>query len=1109
MRVKKFILRVFSLGVVFSIFNANTLRAEDIPFDIRLQRVYEFFEEKKEKYNSEYKGSLDFLIKNDFTITDECFKKIKKDDGAPLVIDLFEGDNLIIALKKVIEFYSNTDNVKKDNNFIFYTKEFNTINMSDKFNKDLTDKFSNILKALDGKNLDSEKNESDDAYYFRLRDAREPLAEVCDFIKKTPTGVKTYESLVKFIKGVIIIINTLEASVMAEKILEEKRADIEGEMVRTTFTKSVSASVGILATPVIGTKIGLNYEFKKGRGSDSLYQISHKAGLSGGITIGIPSKIVSLSASANVSGDITKAALFFSIEQMLDSGKLRKGDQGIIDESIFYELVNSRDKLQKSEKALLSIFSSDIEGFLRILQIIPLNVYVRWPQITRVEAPMSSLSGTLAAELGLEIDFAVKAGFSVTPHYTNTVFRKSCPFLSLIDENCLPVGNLKIEDIKEIIGEKYNISGKILDQMRKQEQEAYELKASLKTQNELEEKQSKLEEKQNKLIGKLGGIYLDSKSNILKGTHKKNKENTEKKVALDKKLKACKKELRALEKKLRELKNKLKNVGMYSNKEVVYLFSYVLTNICDYLSILKNLAALEAELDNHNNSNHKGLTLDVKMKNPDQDKEIKELETLKHEYEKKLGVKGRLEVFKTYVLTAAIFRSMIKPDNDDKSESQAANKAIFLSKKVFMELENLSSFLEFSKNKKSRSGDFTYSSSHISDIGFSAKFLLNSLKSDDFKIPLNLFKNNSFSFIYDYHNISGSPFSDENGKYMSFSLKLPFNSIKSGINLIKKIIEKVKNKTDNSDDEKDKQVDFNLTEEFLNDASVILGTIVGSISSDIVREIGLPYMPTTDNKDILGNVINGIMPNFLAENGLSISSLSISSLMPSLSLIITNSTIRIDKSDANSPKPVPLPGLGIFKRSESKYMKECTTCSLAYSKPYKFSKYEQTTKVLGTQTLSHIISRFNAWQMGVYKENSISTAWNSLKAKNRNEFMKIINNLGHNYGNGEFDVVSEPKLNVLYELQCIYNDILSNNTLDDNNMLDGINIDQIFENLINKCQDCLACEYEKAALNKPNEAEVEQSKCLNEALKALDKVFMLNYKYNFKRHFDEKLKIKE
>ncbi|MDR0351120.1 MAG: hypothetical protein LBH49_00495 [Puniceicoccales bacterium] len=898
--------------------------AENMPFDVRLQRISEFFE--KNDYKGEYKRSLKSLIDDGFTITDECFEKIKNDTNIPLIVDLFEGDNLIIALKKVIDFYKDPD-VENKNNFIF-REILGSIN----FKTSLNEKFSKVLEILNEK---EEADEKSDPYFEKLCKIRKSLKEICSFIEGN-NSTTIYNSLAKFINGVVKITNTIEASVIAAKILEESREEIENELIKTGVHKTKSLKKDIPTVPgICNAEIGASYEFKKDEGSDSLYQISRKGGVSFGLNFGIPSKIVALSAS--ISGEMAYDSLFFSIEQMLDAEKLEKEDiQGCVDEGLFVSLLDSRKKLQQKEEKLLSIFSNDIEDFLKMLKVIPIDVHVRWPRITRADGAISGISGSLAAALSLEIEFAIDAGFEVKPSYTNTVYQKSCTFLSLLSDDCSPVDNLSVKDIKNVI--KVN----------------------------------------NKIYGSL------------------------------------------IKKQLKDDKN--------LNQKILFMTYLILGELRNYISILKSLSKLN-------------------KKSKDKKNLEKSLTELKHKHENELGVKGRLNVFKTYILLSVVLSDMVKNNKiSTESELKAGEEANSLFKKMFIELENLSLLLEFSKDKKSVAGRFTHSSEHLHDLGISATLALGSIFPVDF---LNKF---SISFAWNYHKILGGPFLDKNGRYITYELKVPFSLVnKEEFSIaMYKIIEKI----NGFDKKNEKSLNFSkIMSNFLKEAS-----------------------------SMAPKVVNNIVKNS-----------SLSDIATLGSMTISRSFMEIEKTNNDSlDKIKPLPGLEsvIFKRSKSTFKKNYTR----YLSRMLGGRI-MIIRHLSSKTLGYVASRFNAWQIGIADKDSMSTLWNSLKSKNEKVFKKIINNIGCNYTENEVIkekvIKEEKKSNLLYELQCIYNDILENENINDSVKNE---INEVFGELLESCKNF--------SKNKDQSDETLNT-ILAKALDNLDHVLMLNYKYNFKAHFDK------
>jgi hypothetical protein len=194
---------------------------------------------------------------------------------------------------------------------------------------------------------------------------------------------------------------------------------------------------------------------KQGIGANSLYEISRSGNLSIGIGAKAPEDVASISCQAGAT--LTYTTLFHSIEQLLDSGQL----EGIISEETAQKL-SERSASQNAEKQLLSVLGSDVEGFLKMIDVVPLDTHVEWPHLTKAEAPMTSiaLSGTLAASA--EVKSFTQLGMEISGSYSGTIYQKPHSFLSLLDDDGRLTDNLTAEDIKRIIGKQYDFSKKLL-----------------------------------------------------------------------------------------------------------------------------------------------------------------------------------------------------------------------------------------------------------------------------------------------------------------------------------------------------------------------------------------------------------------------------------------------------------------------------------------------------------------------------------------------------------------------------------------------------------------------------------------------------------------------
>ncbi|MDR0715238.1 MAG: hypothetical protein LBF25_00420 [Puniceicoccales bacterium] len=850
-----------------------------------------------------------------------------------LKLNLSNGCTLAAVTKRAFEFFlnpKNSPNHLTNMPFIFGPYHLPEVIQN---NPELKFKLQEIVEHLD--TFPRETSAKEDCL-SKLHEMRSLLKEAYNLVAHD-TNITADNAFAKFIQGNIKTINVIIADSVAKKVLQEIRSQSEAELLKTNTASSVAVESSVGWGP-FSLSISGSLDTKQGIGENSLYEISRSGNLSIGVGAKAPEDVLSISCQAGAT--LTYTILFHSIEQLLDAGEL----QGTISEETSQKL-SKRSELQNAEKQLLSVMGSDVEGFLKMIGIIPLGTYVEWPHLTKAEAPMTSIAigGELA--MSAEVKSFTKLGMKISKSYTGTTYRKSHSFLSLLDSDGHPADNLTAKDIKRIIGKQYDFSKKLLGSLVEN--------ASV-----------------------LAPIYI--LSGDLRGY-----------VSVVQELAALEQSKNSKQEKLASLKK---------------------------LQDSKGIEKLKQEIK--------------KLKQG-----IKELKERKHGYESRLSPhhtltsEGRLGVLKTYIVTAAALSQYAKTTEE-----------IALCKKMFLELKKLESLLEFSKDEKSRSGTFIKNANHsLTTSGISGTM-----------------KVDKCSITCDYNEYSDSPFLDENGRYLSFTVTIPSSSIGSAT--IQTIKDHMSRKA--------------LTGEEFGDR----------IAGDI-KHIATDALNWTETLESLGQEIDlpdesplKIGPSLSGSTKISAQSMWIepnsdqqSSLkpLPGKELMVRDSpqlvsqfykasaSIKVGVKGAIKGVPTPIPGVTVGGSVSASH----TTTG-------------QVIVKLGTNTISYVLSKFNTWQRGVNEsEGKTSIAWERLKKNNQDAFAEILKNFAKDG--------SEP----FYELQGLYNDILKN--VDADTSL-GVQCTELFEKLLEHCK-------------KLSEGTID----LPTVLASFDEVLAFNYHHSFLPHLNE------
>ncbi|MDR1435094.1 MAG: hypothetical protein LBI77_01680, partial [Puniceicoccales bacterium] len=399
------------------------------------------------------------LKDRDIVITKKCFENLQQSQTAPLVVNLFEGRNLAIFTKEAIDFITkqlnspSSENEKNiSNNFTFgrdlIVEFFSNTNGKIPYLKSL---LPEISKDLD----DFIKQDPKETPFLKAVQFHERLNERLQFlyqgiVKEDSTMIDC--AFLRFINGIIKATNRIISHAVAKDISLKYKKTAQGDLLKTTDTSSVSLGAGI---DFLGANLsaGINYESKSGAGANSLYEESKTLGISLGASGNISK---ALEVSGALDGKLTFTDLYFSIEQYLDSKGKIKGNK----KAPLKILSISRKELHRKEKELRRNFK-DIEGYLKMLGILPIDVTIELPPNTKKGKEITRKD--LTGKISVSAKAFESLGFTISKSISGMSYQKISPYLSLLNDDCSPANNLTAKDIEEIIGKKYDFTGKIFE----------------------------------------------------------------------------------------------------------------------------------------------------------------------------------------------------------------------------------------------------------------------------------------------------------------------------------------------------------------------------------------------------------------------------------------------------------------------------------------------------------------------------------------------------------------------------------------------------------------------------------------------------------------------
>lgn len=385
---------------------------------------------KENKPGKNY-SELEILQKNGFVVTRKSLADLEKNfNNAVAKIDLFELVNTNAALIEAFNFAM--DKNAKTN---FISGEYN-LPRDIKKNPELYEKMQNFVKGLN--------NDSVDKKDLQVQNL-ENLKNIYSLLKKDEKiGEKNVFS--KFVKGMINVYQVLIARRLADEIMAKYRSSNENSLITTRKSSSVGA--GAIAT---NGAAGASTSYHKDEGSadTSFYTIS----VGGGARLSVGAGVAGVGAEVGASVDVTKSAVFYSLEQLLDSGKIKTG---VFSSKDMKQTLKSRKKMQDREKELLSIFGKDVEGYLKMIGKIPVSVYLEWPKLTKASPSEEATNVSKSIDASLSALEAI--GLNVVANDDVKTWKRPSGYMTLVSDDCSPSDGLSATDIVEFLGKQYDIS---------------------------------------------------------------------------------------------------------------------------------------------------------------------------------------------------------------------------------------------------------------------------------------------------------------------------------------------------------------------------------------------------------------------------------------------------------------------------------------------------------------------------------------------------------------------------------------------------------------------------------------------------------------------------
>ena len=392
-------------------------------------------------------GAITQLTNNGIALSHETISELDAGNYNGVVkVDLFEYDNLITAIRRALYWVLNADATEA------YGQDTNNFFMSSGNIRQRIESVPGLLQVIASILAELNSNEEEGEELDKLLRILRLVKEAYDLACANPNLGENHP-FTRFLRGVGRALRVVIVRLAMDEFMKKNRESIETSAQKTS--KSMSASVNVKGN-VNGVNLGASISGSKSEGGSDfgLYTIS----FGGGIKATVGAGFSKFSADLGVGADITRSAIFFSLEQLLDES-IRKGKNIIpFEPKTVKKLLKNRKKLQQCEKNLMMIFNDDFVAFLRMLSIIPGSVSVEMLTITRSENVWhyTNIRGSIESS----ISFLNYVGFTVEGAASVNIQEMVRGWLTLVSDDFSPADGLSVKYITNFIGKKYDFSQK-------------------------------------------------------------------------------------------------------------------------------------------------------------------------------------------------------------------------------------------------------------------------------------------------------------------------------------------------------------------------------------------------------------------------------------------------------------------------------------------------------------------------------------------------------------------------------------------------------------------------------------------------------------------------
>lgn len=397
--------------------------------------------------NNDYLPSilaLKHITNQELIVTLKSLKEVEKDNKSTLLhLDMYEGSNFATLIFNALDYLMNNKKQKDDSSLMHLYNDLNDYGLA-AATKKLKEPFGK-LSEFDAINFE------DDNYCEAHNTALSRINGLLQTIEKVDSNgffKKKYPYFIEFLKLAQKITSLVSVRYHTNKFIAAHRSDLERMQNDSSIGADIDLGVAELSWNTVADDVD----------SASFHTTTTTLGAMGKISKGI--------FSAKLGYKHAKIAMFYSLEAYMDY----LNTQGLMAQksldyymrradSDFKKALEDRKRLQEKEKEALANCET-FEKYLKMFHVLPqTGVSLNWITVTEGSASAEASEHIAESEVGLDIK-GISASVTANVSHSWKKYIKETPLLSFIDEDCKTMPGLSADNLKNIIGNKYDLRSK-------------------------------------------------------------------------------------------------------------------------------------------------------------------------------------------------------------------------------------------------------------------------------------------------------------------------------------------------------------------------------------------------------------------------------------------------------------------------------------------------------------------------------------------------------------------------------------------------------------------------------------------------------------------------